>query len=95
MIKKEKTIIPARDEMEIEKDILYCDKCGEKIYEWDCFTSVRSFDDSEVYKERKYKYYDGYDFCDSCVHDFLIPLLKKELNKNPNNYEDVYTYDCD
>lgn len=89
-IYKEQEIIPAHF---VEKEQLVCDKCGAEIYtEFDDFSSIRVYDDTDVYKERKYKYYLGYDLCENCVEEFLLPLLEHKLHKEPNKYEKVYEF---
>lgn len=89
-IYKKEENIPAHYE---EEEQLFCDKCGDKIYNFDNFSSIRVYQDSDVYKERKYKYYLGYDLCADCVENYLLSLLEKELNKEPNQYEKVYEFD--
>lgn len=73
---------------------LYCDKCGEEILE-SCNGTlrIRSYYDSDIYKERKYKYYKGFDFCSECVESFLLPILCKELDKETNDYEVELKYE--
>ena len=74
-------------------DSLYCDKCGEKIYRDSGEFRLRHYYDSEIYKERKYKYYKGFDFCHECTEKFLLPLLSKELGKEENTYEVELSYE--
>lgn len=95
MIKKEikhvsKQIIPPHDE---EIEYFSCDKCGDRVYNFEGCSHIRVYQDSDVYKERKYKYYLGYDLCADCIENFLLPLLEKELHKEPNKYEEVYDFD--
>lgn len=92
MIKKEKVKYPAIPARTEEEDVVYCDKCGNKLFGMDRNKRIEQYNGYDIYKEDKYTYYSYYDFCEDCVESFLMPLIQKNLKKEPNKREDRESY---